>query len=352
MRLALKAAPTQEDAVEALALLEDLLIEFPFVSPIDHSVALSMLMTTLLRASMTVAPFHLIRANDSGTGKSYMVDIASTIAGGRWAPAIDMNRDGDEVGKRLEAVLRSGQPIISLDNLEGEIGGAALCLFTERPLIELRPLGKTETVEIESRAACLGTGNNVTPTADIVRRTMVCDLDAAEERPELHVFNSDPLRAVERDRWRYVAAILTIARAYILAGCPPRQITPLPPLGSYRDWTRLVRAPLVWLGKPDPVESMEKIRTEDPDRNDMAELFALIDKQPFKARDLASAAERNKALHDVLMRVSDSQGSISTKALGRWLTRHQDKVVNGKRITRYSSGDQHGHRFVLTAIRE
>jgi putative DNA primase/helicase len=187
--------PSREDAQAALKLLTDLLSEFPFVDEMDCSVALSMLVTALVRPSMTVAPFHLIRAHAAGTGKSYLVDIAAAIATGRWAPAIDMNRGGEEIGKRLEAMLVAGGPIISLDNLEGEIGGPALCLVTERPVVSFRLLGRSELVEIESRAAILGTGNNVSPTSDIVRRTLVADLDALEEQPELRHSRSNQLTA-------------------------------------------------------------------------------------------------------------------------------------------------------------
>ena len=38
------------------------------------------------------------------------------------------------------------------------------------------------------------------------------------------------------------------------------------PLGSYEQWTDVVRAPLIWLGREDPVKSMDKAREEDPTR--------------------------------------------------------------------------------------
>ena len=67
-------------------------------------------------------------------------------------PVMDMSREDEEMAKRLDATLRGGQPIISLDNIEGTIGGACLCLFAERPLISIRLLGKSRTEEIETRA--------------------------------------------------------------------------------------------------------------------------------------------------------------------------------------------------------
>jgi putative DNA primase/helicase len=59
---------------------------------------------------------------------------------------------------------------------------------------------------------------------------------------------------------RYVAAALTIVRAYIVAGKPDR----LRPLPSYGPWSDLVRNSLVWLGRADPMATMEETRVEDP----------------------------------------------------------------------------------------
>ena len=59
------------------------------------------------------------------------------------------------------------------------------------------------------------------------------------ERPELRQFHGDPVATVLADRGPYIAAVLTIVRAYLAAGCPGL----LPPLASF---ARLVAAdPLV-----------------------------------------------------------------------------------------------------------
>jgi putative DNA primase/helicase len=63
---------------------------------------------------------------------------------------------------------------------------------------------------------------------------------------------------VRRDRGRYVAAALTIVRAYIVAGKPDR----LRPLPSYEPWSDLVRSSLVWLGRSDPVATMEETQKD------------------------------------------------------------------------------------------
>jgi putative DNA primase/helicase len=74
-------------------------------------------------------------------------------------------------------------------------------------------------------------------------------------------FTYSPVDDVIADRGKYVAAALTVVRAYIVAGKPGK----LPPLASFEEWSDLVRSALVWLGLPDPVETSEDARDDDPE---------------------------------------------------------------------------------------
>ena len=56
------AKPTKDDAAAALQLLDALLTEFPFVDAASRSVALSELITPVVRGAMAVAPLHANRA--------------------------------------------------------------------------------------------------------------------------------------------------------------------------------------------------------------------------------------------------------------------------------------------------
>jgi putative DNA primase/helicase len=61
---------------------------FPFIGPADRSVVLSMLLTSVVRRSITTAPMHAITAPTAGSAKSMLVDMASMIAIGREAGVI------------------------------------------------------------------------------------------------------------------------------------------------------------------------------------------------------------------------------------------------------------------------
>lgn len=112
-----------------------------------------------MRGALPVVPMHAATAPVAGSGKSFIVDLASAIASGQRAPVIAVGRK-EETEKRLVAALIAGQPIVSIDNVNGQLSGDLLCQMIERPVASVRPLGVSKLLRIESRATCFATGNN------------------------------------------------------------------------------------------------------------------------------------------------------------------------------------------------
>ena len=353
---ALTDRPTRRDAEQAVGLLVALLASFPFVSPVALSVGLSMLITPIVRGALSVAPLHAAKASTAGTGKSYLVDLASAIGTGRPCPVAAAAQSPEETEKRLVGLLLSAFPIVSIDNVNGELGGDVLCQAVERPLIRVRPLGRSDIIEIESRACIYATGNNLRVAGDMVRRSLVAALDAGMERPELRQFNSDPVAEVLADRGRYVAACLTVVRAYAAAGSPGR----LRALASFEDWSDLVRSALVWLGHADPCASMEEAREDDPELTELREVMvAWHDAFASEPRTIRRAIEAvttpvaqadengdvpqyggktalpHADLRDVFMRLSGGRGTLDTTRIGKWMVAYEGRIVS---IAGLSSG--------------
>ena len=154
------------------------------------------------------------------------------------------------------------RPLISIDNVNGDLSGDCLCQIIERPLVEIRILGLSKNMRIEARGTTIYcTGNNLTIVGDLCRRVITAVLDAAIERPELRTFKNNPVEKVLADRGKYIAACLTICRAYVLAGRPRKA----KPLASFAGWSDCVRSALLWLGRADCVASQELTRAEDPE---------------------------------------------------------------------------------------
>ena len=155
-------------------------------------------------------------------------------------------------------------------------------------------------------------------------------------------------------------------RAYLAAGAP----AVCGPFGSYAVWSRMVRSPLVWLGEPDPILSIEEIREEDPELTNIRELFDLwpiylrLDTAYTTARIIEIAGEQgvigyvNPGLKELLLRVAATRGKeseISPERLGRWLRRisgrHRQAASADQRTATGSARDVPARRNVLRAIR-
>jgi hypothetical protein len=163
--------PTRDDASAALKLLEGLLTGFPFVDDVAIACALSAIITPVVRGAFLVAPLHASRAPTAGSGKSFLWDTVAAIAIGQLMPVMSTGPDETEMEKRLGTAMMTGQPLISIDNISKELGGDALCQIIERPVVEIRILGRSERVRIEARGTTLfATGNNFVIVGDVCQR--------------------------------------------------------------------------------------------------------------------------------------------------------------------------------------
>ena len=243
----------------------------------------------------------------------------------------------EETEKRIGAVLLEGISLISLDNCTHDLGGELLCQLSERPVIKIRVLGQSAMPSCECHTMVFATGNNIGFSGDMVRRGLVCDLEALDERPELRKFDNDALEAASIDRADYLAATFTIIRAYLAAGAPEV----CGPLGSYSAWSKMVRSPLVWLGMPDPVVSMETARAEDPVLSQTCGSSSTYGSTTTWVSTLRTSRTASSSspvpppsgfnrpvFEEFLLRIAAGRdGKISSKRLGEWLRRISGRVV-------------------------
>lgn len=335
--------PGKDKAEMALADLDALLAEFPLVDEVSRAVALSAIITAVCRGAIPLAPMHAMSAPEPGSGKSYLFDVCSTIATGKPCPVITPGRNSDETEKRLGAVVLSGQPCVSLDNITGVLSSPLLCQVLERPRVLIRLLGSSTLGEAEVHTTWYATGINLTVADDLTRRTLIGRLDSDMERPELRTFRDDPVATVMRERGRYIAACLTIVRAYIVAGKPGR----LPKLASFGAWSDLVRSALVWLGCADPCDSILTARDNDPTLQQRTAFFAAwpAADQGYTAAELIRLSDPNEgdygkldagiALREALFAIAPGpKGGVDATTLGKWLGANKERIVGRRKLTR------------------
>jgi hypothetical protein len=346
--------PTKADAEASLQLLNDLLSGFPFVNEVDRSVALAAILTTTLRGAFAVAPMFLFLAPESGTGKTYLVSVISTIATGRAAPALAGCSDPNEMEKRLSAAAFEAMPILSLNNLSFDLESDLLCQMTSDREVKIRRFGVLELIRCDcSGTTAFANGNNIRVVGDLVRRTLTCHLDAKMETPESRSFEFDPVVRVKADRGRYLAAVFTIARAYMAAGCPDMKATNL---AGFDDWSKMVRSPLLWLGISDPVASMAEARALDPKREAFRNLIDAVlqylgPDNMFTAARLAALAvetDNERRVYPELFELLNHDGRVTSKSVGKLLSREVGRIRNGYRIECHIG--HNGNQYMLKKV--
>ena len=201
------------------------------------------------------------------------------------------------------------------------------------------------------------TGNNRAAKGEMIRRTLVGNIVPMVEHPERRKFDFNPIERVILDRGAYVAAALTIARAYLLSRAQRNE----PPLANYEEWCRFVREPLLWLGEDDPVKSQEQMHEEDEEQVANAELIEWLvkmyeGKDDFKVADVIKGATGfNPELKALLLaRGRREKDEIDPQKIGSWFRALRGQVFNiaGQqyRLIRTHQDDKRGSRWRVEKV--
>ena len=244
----------------------------------------------------------LLRAppvSGAGAGKGLLARCICIIAFGREPHAVTAGANAEELEKRIAAELIEGSPALFLDNLNNRAFRSELLAsaITERPA-RVRLLGRSQMMPLNASAFVILTGNGLTVSEDLARRFVTVDFDARTEDPEVRPFATDIRVEVTQRRTELLAALLTIWRWGRIA----TDIKPGIALGSFAQWCRWVRDPLLALGCQDPVERVSEAKQRDGRRQAVADLFAIW---WDKHQDHPVAIRQ---LHDDVRQALDPQG--------------------------------------------
>jgi len=241
--------PSRAELAAAMALIDETIGDFPYCDEASRANAFALLLTPVLRPAIVGnAPLALIDKPQAGTGASLLAEAVSILATGRQAAMMTAPRDDEEWRKKITAALLEGATVITIDNVETTLQSASLAAALTSSTWKDRLLGQSATVVVSQRATWLATGNNIRLGGDMPRRCYWIRLDAQTAHPWRRQNFRHPglIGWVTENRGAILGALLTVARSWYAAGCPPA--ADLAPLGSFESWARTVGGVLTHAG--------------------------------------------------------------------------------------------------------
>lgn len=251
--------PTPEQVAAARdMILDDLLVDFPFVSDADRAGAVGMLLLPFIRRMVNgVTPIHLIEASSPGSGKGLLAEIVSLIVLGHACEPTTMPEDEDETRKKITSVLMKAAPIVLLDNVREGLDSAQLASALTAERWSDRVLGASRMIDLPNRAVWIATANNPRLSLEIARRCIRIRLAPKTDRPWSRTdFRHVDLRGwVREHRTDLVRACLVLCRAWIANGAPAGDVR----LGSFEAWSESVGGVLSAAGVTDFLANAEEL---------------------------------------------------------------------------------------------
>jgi hypothetical protein len=255
------AAPTEAEVADARALLlDELLVDFPFVSDSDRAHCVAAIMLPFARRLINgCTPLHAFEAPAKGCGKNLLCECVAMIATGRQAEVSAIPEADDEMRKAITARLSGGASILLLDNARERVpvDSPSLAAALTAQIWSDRLLGQSRTLRLPNNATWLLTGNNPRFSMEIARRAVRIRIDPKMDRAWLRKnFRHVPLKGwIAANRASLVRAVLVLVQAWIAAGRPLGSQR----LGSFEEWSEVLGGILSVAGIPGFLGNLEEL---------------------------------------------------------------------------------------------
>src|SRR4029078_12677722 len=186
LRIEVPDCPSRDDVLAAVAVINDVLADFPFEPPEHRAAWFAGLLTPLAWFAFDgPAPLLLIDGNTRGAGKGVLADVIALTLTGRRFPVMSYSADREELRKKVTSLAMEGERLVLLDTLPGAVGNDVLDMALTADRWKDRVLGVNKVYDGPLHVAWYATGDNVQLHGDTSRRCSHCRLETELERPEM-----------------------------------------------------------------------------------------------------------------------------------------------------------------------
>jgi len=331
------AYPELMDTDDAVAMLEDLFVDFPFNSDTDLSAALAYVLTLATRNVIAgPTPLFALDGNRPGCGKGLVLDVGTMIVEGRIATKYAGNSGDDELRKVLCSVALNGQPYLVFDNVKGKFGGPVIEAALTTGRVNDRLLGGNDVVDLPLQVTWALTCNGVIFTRDMMRRVTPIQLETDNPTPQLRDDFKYPnlLHHVRQHRASLLMAALSIIANHLK---DPREHGQKP-MGSFEEWDRIIRGAIIAAGLPDPCGNTLELAEADTDVEPTIKRLhdGWIFSEPTTVKNAIPLIESDKKRFAILLDLLEKRplDQSPQRYLGGLLRNARGLVVDGKTFTR------------------
>ena len=337
------SSPTGEEIARARSLLiDDLLVDFPFVRDSDRAHAVAAILLPFMRRMIEgCAPIHLIEAPTQGSGKGLLASLIGIVTTGAAPEGRTLPEDEDDIRKMITAELINGRPTILIDNLNEKrlLDSSALASVVTLPVWRDRILGISRMLDLKNHALWMMTGNNPQLSDEMSRRCVRLRIDPRIDRPWLRAGFKHPLVTewARENRSALVHAALTLIQAWIAAGRPLHDRR----LGSFEKWSEVIGGVLQVAGISGFLGNLNELYASADSDGQMWREFTgawweAYREEPKRVSELNQLCEDR----DLMLNVRGDGGARSQQTrLGKALGVKRDRVFNGLTVKRLSEGN-------------
>ena len=313
----------------AVEYLRELLSEFCF-KPDDRECSISVTLACMLTLFCTrvfnpniLGPAFIFTANAEGSGKTLLAKLGIIPRLG-YCPTESAPKEEVEIKKLIFATALSGSPILFLDNISGYLKSPSLEALITSTTIRGRVLGESRIKEIPNNLSVVITGNSLSISPDLARRSLLVELFLEEARAEDRIIKN-PL-----DDGRILEIRHEIFKAlFALVSSWNRNSQPAPK-GTYAGfipWSEMIGGILENAGFQSPFTAPVLKDSGDQDFRDMQKLVETMNPDhEFRFNELVAYADDYGLFENVIPAKDDENAAKKRTTLARLWKKYDGRL--------------------------
>ena len=341
------------DADEALFyIVEEVLRDFPFSTPLDEMAAVSCLLTGMQRKLISGGcPGFGFTAPIQASGKTALAQTINYSLYGRPVAATSYSDDDAEMAKHILGILQEGHSAILFDNIaEGSVVESnELAKVITSDSYSNRLLSKNKTLTVPCSVLWLMTGNNVSVCGDFNTRFIMIELDPKDANPDQRRFKREDIGVwCEQHRGKILGACMRIIMNGAGYSNPDLKPTRFP------SWDKFVRLPVHKISGIDIAEIFQKNKLADPkiegQNNFFEAWFNAFGSAPTTTKQVLnqclkvsdhekfSGISEDNELADAIKDIFSGPALPSSQSLGKWLKRMKNRFFGDYKLVHAGTG--------------